>query len=107
MNSLTSRSLEELRQLRIELDTVIAVRRQEGCQALLDELKALAAEKGFSLRELLGEPEKPAKQKTKIKGIARYRNPQDRNQTWTGHGRKPQWVVDFLSAGGQLDQLRI
>ncbi|SMC30019.1 DNA-binding protein H-NS [Andreprevotia lacus DSM 23236] len=99
--------LEVLQQLQVEVDAAIAARREQGCHALLSELNALAREKGFSLRELLGEPEKPAKQKTKIKGVARYSNPQDRNQTWTGHGRKPQWVVDFLSAGGLLDQLKI
>ena len=26
---------------------------------------------------------------------------------WTGKGRKPQWVLDFLSKGGSLDDLKI
>ncbi|SMC29947.1 DNA-binding protein H-NS [Andreprevotia lacus DSM 23236] len=104
---LSGLTLAALRQLQEDIQVAIAARRQAGCQALLGELNALAAEKGFSLRELLGEPEKPAAPAVKPKGVARYRNPQNGSQTWTGHGRKPQWVIDFLAAGGQLDQLGI
>lgn len=27
--------------------------------------------------------------------------------TWSGRGKKPQWVVDYLSAGGSLDDLHV
>ncbi|SMC29051.1 DNA-binding protein H-NS [Andreprevotia lacus DSM 23236] len=107
MRNLIHLALDELERLQNEVSAEIAARRQQGCLALLDELKILASEKGFSLRELLGEPEKPATPKAKPKGIPRYHNPQNGNQTWTGHGRKPQWVVDFLAGGGQLADLKI
>ena len=29
------------------------------------------------------------------------------DQTWTGRGRQPKWVEDYLAAGGSLDTVRI
>ena len=26
---------------------------------------------------------------------------------WTGKGRKPQWVLDFLAQGGTMDELKV
>ncbi|MCD0493834.1 H-NS histone family protein [Chromobacterium violaceum] len=37
----------------------------------------------------------------------RYRHPEHENQTWTGRGRKPQWVQDWLNAGGTLEELAV
>ena len=36
---------------------------------------------------------------------ARYRNPEDESQTWTGKGLMPQWIQDQLDEGATLDQL--
>lgn len=35
----------------------------------------------------------------------RYRHPDNANQTWTGRGRKPTWVVEWLENGGSMDDL--
>lgn len=46
---------------------------------------------------------------SKLKGRkveAKYRHP-DSGQTWTGRGRQPTWVSDFLNTGRTLDQLKI
>ena len=39
-----------------------------------------------------------------MKGIPKYRQGV---LVWTGKGRKPQWVLDFLAQGGTLDELKI
>lgn len=41
------------------------------------------------------------------KGDAKYENPADPAQKWTGKGRKPQWVIDALAAGTTLEALLI
>ncbi len=43
----------------------------------------------------------------KVKGIPKYRSSIDPSLTWTGKGRKPEWVVTYLGNGGTLDQLLI
>lgn len=45
--------------------------------------------------------------KTATANAAKYRNPNDSSQTWTGKGRKPGWVVDSLNNGKVLDDLLI
>ena len=38
---------------------------------------------------------------------AKYANPADASQTWTGRGRKPKWVVELLASGKSLDDAAI
>jgi DNA-binding protein H-NS len=43
---------------------------------------------------------------TARKGAIRYANPAG-GKGWTGHGRKPQWVVDALAAGRRLEEFAV
>jgi len=48
------------------------------------------------------------KLKTGKKLPAKYRNPANPEQTWSGKGRPPEWFVDYLKVVGQTkDQLLI
>jgi len=38
---------------------------------------------------------------------AKYKNPNDVSQTWTGRGRKPAWVQAQLDEGFSLEDLAI
>ena len=46
-----------------------------------------------------GRPKKAVKPK--------YRNPEDPDQTWSGRGRKPEWVNAWLESGKELSELAI
>jgi len=37
----------------------------------------------------------------------KYRNPNDQFSTWSGIGRKPKWVTEWLAAGNELADLEI
>lgn len=37
----------------------------------------------------------------------RYRNPDDPAQTWTGRGKQPKWVSDWVASGKSLDGLQV
>lgn len=37
----------------------------------------------------------------------RYRNPSDPAQAWTGRGRQPKWVSEWVGSGKSLDALRV
>lgn len=70
-------------------------RRAEAKRAAEDAARQF----GFSLEEVVS---------TKGgKGIAKYANPADPSQTWTGKGRKPKWVIDALDAGKNVEDLEI
>ena len=37
----------------------------------------------------------------------KYRNPDNHNETWAGHGRKPKWLIEKIASGKKLDDFMI
>ena len=77
---------------------------------MIKELRQKAEANGISL-EVFGErimkeitPE-PIKKEIN-KNLPKYRNPNS-EETWSGHGRKPEWMKDLLLSGKSLDDLII
>ena len=73
-----------------------------------DSVKRDAAEQIMKLAEMAGldvsiEGLKVAKKQFVA---AKYKNPSN-DSTWTGRGRKPNWVVEYLNAGGVLADIEI
>lgn len=50
------------------------------------------------------EPDTTAKPTT---APIRYRHPDNPSITWTGRGKKPQWVITWIADGGSLDDLDV
>lgn len=94
-------SREELSQLianaQKALKTVDARRKAEAKRAA----ELAAKEYGFSLDEVMEAGAKGSK------GAPKYANPADPSQTWTGRGRKPNWVIEALDSGKSLDDLAL
>ncbi|WP_177187848.1 H-NS histone family protein [Formivibrio citricus] len=106
MIDISTLSLIELAELKKQIDVEIVKRKETEKQNLRTEIQRMAANAGMTLNEILsGLDKKPRKQANA--GIAQFRNPADAEQTWTGRGRKPQWVLDWLASGKNLDGLRI
>jgi DNA-binding protein H-NS len=99
--NLETMSHDELQQLIADaqkaLKTVDARRRTEAKRAA----EKAAKEFGFSLEEVLTASPKGSK------GAAKYANPENPDQTWTGRGRKPNWVIAALANGKTLDDLEL
>ncbi|MDK2123083.1 H-NS histone family protein [Parachitinimonas caeni] len=106
MVDLSALSIPELTQLEKDVQAEIVRRKDTERSRALQDLQQLAADRGFTISELLGQ-EQPKKAKKLIVVRPQYRNPDDANQTWTGRGRKPQWVLRWEAKGGTLDQVRI
>lgn len=101
LEKLSRKELLELRdQVEKALENAEARERKEALKAA----EKAAAAYGFSLSELASQPTRSAKG---AKAKAKYRNPADTSQTWTGRGRKPQWVHDALKAGADISDLEI
>ena len=93
----------ELVALKKEADKALASLEARKRSEALKAVEATAKEHGFTLKELMGG--KPAAPKSS--GVARYANPSDTNQTWTGKGRQPDWFKAALEAGQSRDDLEI
>ena len=103
---LSALSVAELNKLLSDIPKEIA-RREKGEKARVrKELEAFAAAQGYSLEELLGD----AGEKSKRAGkpvAAKYRHPENAALTWSGRGRQPKWVAEFLASGGKIETLAI
>jgi DNA-binding protein H-NS len=106
-------SLKELLDHQVKIERAIAAAKAKERSKLQQEIAALAAKRGFSLEEVTGIQKRgrgrPPKNgaKSKSVGIARYANPENRSDTWTGRGRKPNWVLERLKKGSKLADFAI
>jgi DNA-binding protein H-NS len=68
---------------------------------LKHKIASLAENAGFSVGELFGG-------RGKGKSISvKYMNPDNRAETWTGRGRKPNWLVAKLSKGAKITDFAV
>jgi len=99
-------SREELIQLRADIDVELKNVEEREKQQALKAAEEAAAKFGFSLTDLTGgRGRKSAGKKTKA--AAKYRNPENAAQTWSGLGRRPQWFHDAVNAGTDPKTLEI
>ncbi|HJW03246.1 MAG TPA: H-NS histone family protein [Azospira sp.] len=99
-------SLVELQLLQQQIPLEIKKRQEQDKAKVLNELKLIAESRGFSLEQLLKGAEKgKAKAVRTVK--AKYRHPENSDLAWTGRGRKPQWVQEWLNAGRKIEELAI
>lgn len=99
-------SLAELRDLRTRVDRAIASFEDRKRKDALARLEEQAREMGFSLSELTGAGRKRrAGGVAPAKAAAKYANPANPSETWSGRGRRPAWVNAALEAGKGLDDL--
>jgi DNA-binding protein H-NS len=77
---------------------------QENAKAdLKAKIDRLIAGSDFTVAELYGF----ATKRGRSKSAAKYANPDDRSQTWTGRGRKPNWLVARLKKGAKMEDFTI
>ena len=95
-------SYVQLLSLQKRVEEAISEKRVADAQATKEQLRQMAEKAGFDIRELYGKRGSP-----KGTGVAKYRNPKDASQTWTGRGRKPNWLVDAVKKGAKIDSFAI
>lgn len=100
---LSALSLAELQSLQKDVVKAIATFEGRRRQEALAAMEAAAQEHGFALAELIDGA--PAKKRKPAR--AKYAHPENAAVTWTGRGRMPKWVVEFLAKGRTLDDLAI
>jgi DNA-binding protein H-NS len=97
-------SLDELKELQNEVAVAIFNFEKKRKAETLAELEALAHAKGFSLKELLNN----SNGKSTKKSVApKYADPANPENTWTGRGRKPKWLVTALENGCTAEDFAI
>jgi DNA-binding protein H-NS len=96
-------SLKELVALEAKLQLAIEAARSKGRAELKQKMADLAEAHGFSVGELFGGKLGGKKSVS----AAKYANPEDKSATWTGRGRKPNWLVGRLKKGAKISDFEI
>ena len=93
---LSKLGIEQLTKLLASAQTEMAEREKRNRRDLRAELERRLAAEGYKLADIFPEfgPASPGGYRRKRP--ARYRNPQDPGQTWSGIGRVPRWVRAIL-----------
>ncbi len=107
MTELSKLSIEELQSLQHRAVAEIAARQSADLIKNQKEVQALADRLGIEIKIVGGTATaKPGKGK-RAAVAAKYRNPLNSAQTWTGRGRSPTWVAEWKATHGSLDGVTI
>lgn len=99
-------SKDELKKLRRDVEKAIASADDRNRQKALEAAERAVAEYGFTLAQLTGVPAARGRGR-KAPLPAKYRNPANPAQSWSGRGRRPDWVNAALAEGKALSDLAI
>ncbi len=104
LGKLSDKELKALRhrienELRNSRTRAIAAATQE----LQDVVQKIARKHGLTVSEVLGK-----RRKSRTSPVpAKYRNPNDPSQTWSGRGRRPAWFLEATKYGASAECLEI
>jgi DNA-binding protein H-NS len=106
MQDLSKYSLTQLRALEVQVIEELKTRHYLGISKAREQILHIAQSAGLSVDQLLST--KVPKTKTAKGGTveAKYRNPADPSQQWTGRGRQPAWVKAWVASGKSMDEAK-
>jgi len=98
---LKTMSFQELLEARQKIEERINKTRRAEQNAAKKKILELAETYGLDINFSEAETAKKSKLPPK------YKNPENPNQTWPGHGKKPAWLEEQLAKGRKLEEFLI
>jgi DNA-binding protein H-NS len=92
-------TLKEINDLEAKIAKAKSAARDKAKSDLKDKIDRLVDGSGFTIAELYGFA---ARGRGRSKSAAKYANPDNKSETWTGRGRKPNWLVARLKKGAKM-----
>ncbi|ERL56736.1 H-NS histone family protein [Psychrobacter aquaticus] len=99
---LDSLNVDELRAIAENAQQLIAKKQHQRLYDAYIQFETIAEESNATIEDILKAGEKLEKKRS-----IKYRNTDNKEETWTGRGRKPTWLVDALAAGQDLEDFAI
>lgn len=96
-------TVSELKAEIVKIEKLIEEKTKETEIQLLSELREKCEVNGIDFDSLVASVRKPGKKKSP----AKYKNPQNSSETWSGRGKKPAWMTEFLNNGGNIEDLAV
>jgi len=104
---LSQLSLDELLSLQHRVAAEIESRQSAEKAKAQQEILSLASRYGLEIKFAGGSATPKATKAKRGSVAAKYRNPANAEQTWTGRGRSPVWVAEWKAKHGSLDGIMI
>ncbi len=101
--NLNDLSLKDLKDLQSQVAKAIASFEDRRKKEAVAQLEENARAMGFSLSELIG----VTGPKKRAPAVAKYANPANAAETWSGRGRKPRWFDAALKSGAKPEDMAI
>jgi DNA-binding protein H-NS len=101
--NLNELSLKELKDLQGQVAKAIGTFEDRKKKEALAELEEKARSMGFSLAELTG----ATVARKRAPAAAKYANPENPSDTWSGRGRKPRWFEAAIKAGKNPEDMSV
>ena len=95
-------SFKELQELELKLKKAKATAEDRSRTEVRAKAEAMIVSAGFKVTDIFGG--RGGKGRTVA---AKYANPDDPSETWTGRGRKPRWLAAKLKSGDRIEKYLI
>jgi DNA-binding protein H-NS len=105
MTDLTKLTAQELEALAEKAKKLAVSKKEESKREVREKVLAIIRESGFSFEDIFPGNASPKGARAPLK--AKYKNPADPSQTWTGRGRKPRWLVQALAEGRSMEEFAV
>lgn len=92
----------DLRSLQAQIKEELKKREQDEIEKAREQVLEIARRIGIPVKQLVGST------RVKTGAVAvRFRHPDVPSQQWTGRGRQPKWVKEWVEQGKTLEALRV
>ncbi len=98
-------NIQELNDILENAEKQIQSRKKTELKSVRKQVKDLIKDNGYTPVDIFPALKTPTKPTAKVP--PKYRNPKDKEQTWTGRGRQPKWVEEVLNEGKELSSIEI
>ena len=95
-------NVDELRAITENAQQLIAKKQHQRLYDAYMQFEKIAEDSSASIEEILKAGETLEKKRS-----IKYRNTDNNEETWTGRGRKPTWLVEALAAGRSIEDFAI
>ncbi|MGO3120757.1 MAG: H-NS histone family protein [Moraxellaceae bacterium] len=99
---LNSLSIEDLHSITENAQDIISHKQTQRLREAYEIFEGIAEERNSSIEEILSVGEE-IKQERSIK----YRDPDNFENSWTGRGRKPKWLIEKVNSGFDIEFFRV
>lgn len=100
-------SLKDLNDLEAKVAKAKAAARNRARSDVKAKIDAILASSGFTIGDLYPTAGRGRGRSAGSTKAAKFANPDNRSETWTGRGRKPNWLVAKLAKGAKLQDFAV